>query len=352
MGEFLDAADQLNKRDVLSESEGEAVEKVFEGISALQRVHSKADLEISNIESVFAAFEMAKTLGGFADYSPSDIEGLISSLRRVIVATIESSLEFPAYTSASSVGIVSPEDGTNVIEVSPPNPYLEFVRKIKNVRQEYSPKRTAAVLTFNYDLAIDYAFHYENESVDYGFSNQEVCEESISVLKLHGSLNWARGKDTGNIYPQRLGYFLNGEWNEYQRNAPFHLYIGSEIEDCRISGEEVEDEPVLVPPTWNKSEYQSQLQSVWSRASDELKEAEHIFCIGFSLNPTDSFFRYLYGLGTVGNRPLKNFYVVDPAVDQIEDRYRDMLGPAAERVFRPIEGTFEGALDVVEQEFG
>jgi hypothetical protein len=206
------------------------------------------------------------------------------------------------------------------------------------------------VLTFNYDLALDYALHYEGLHLDYGLENQHVEREPIPVLKLHGSLNWARGEASGQIYPQMLDDFLGGRWKALESSAPFSLTLGSKIGDYELADEGAEDEPVLVPPTWNKAEYQNQLQSVWSRASDELEEAEHIFCIGFSLNPTDSFFRYLYGLGTVGSRPLKSFYVIDPAIDQIQDRYRDMLGPAAERVFKPVEGTFQDALAVIDNE--
>lgn len=350
MGEFLDAADKLEKRGDLPEEDSEKIRKVFEGIAALQDVHSKADLEINNIESVFAAFEMAKTLGGFAGYSPEDMDKLLVALRRLIVVTIESYLEFPAYTDSSSVVMFGNSGAGEYIEVKPPSPYPSFVERVKDVRQEYSPKRTVGLLTFNYDLALDYALYYEGISIDYGLENHYVERESIPVLKLHGSLNWAKGEVSSGIYPWMLGDFLDGEWRKLKSHTPFSLPLGSKIGDYQLADEDAEDEPVLVPPTWNKAEYQNQLQSVWSRASDELEEAEHIFCIGFSLNPTDSFFRYLYGLGTVGGRPLKNFFVVDPAVDRIQDRYLEMLGPAAERAFRPVKGTFEDALEIIESE--
>ncbi len=61
MGEFLDVAHNLWKTEG---STMPAFETVFRGISRLQQVHSKAKLDIQNVESVFAAFEMAKTLRG------------------------------------------------------------------------------------------------------------------------------------------------------------------------------------------------------------------------------------------------------------------------------------------------
>ena len=144
MGEFLDAADKLKKRGNLPRKDEDEIAKVFEGIAALQDVHSKADLQIYNIESVFAAFEMGKTLGGYAGYSPADMEEFIGALRRLIVITIESYLQFPAHGGNSVIAFGSSGAGDYVEPKAPP-PYLSFVEKVKDIRQEYSPKRTVGI---------------------------------------------------------------------------------------------------------------------------------------------------------------------------------------------------------------
>jgi len=64
MNEFLDTADLLFKNGIFREKE-EIFKLVREGISKLQAVHSKSRLDVNNIESVFNAFDMAKTLGKF-----------------------------------------------------------------------------------------------------------------------------------------------------------------------------------------------------------------------------------------------------------------------------------------------
>jgi len=86
--------------------------------------------------------------------------------------------------------------------------------------------------------------------------------------------------------------------------------------------------PLIVPPTWSKGEYYRQIGGVWRRAAQELGEAENIIVIGYSLPASDSFFPLLFGLGTVGNKPLRRFWVFDPD-EKVGDRFRTMLGPGA-----------------------
>ena len=72
------------------------------------------------------------------------------------------------------------------------------------------------------------------------------------------------------------------------------------------------DFPDVVPPTWNKSQYHGELESVWKAAARGLSTAENIIVCGYSLPESDQFFRYLYALGTVGELRLKNLGVFDP----------------------------------------
>jgi len=64
MGDFLDHAEELSHN---SDVDHEAFDLVFRGIKELQVVHSKAFLDINNVESVMAAFEMAKLFGRLGD---------------------------------------------------------------------------------------------------------------------------------------------------------------------------------------------------------------------------------------------------------------------------------------------
>jgi hypothetical protein len=107
--------------------------------------------------------------------------------------------------------------------------------------------------------------------------------------------------------------------------------------------------PVIVPPTWAKGTYYSDIKSVWRRAADEMKEAENIYVMGYSLPSTDEFFRLLFALGTAGTTRLKRFWVFDPNPD-VEQKFRSILGQAAEARFKffPLRFT-QGLSDLISQ---
>src|SRR5882724_9836229 len=62
-------------------------ENVFAAISRLQIGHSKCDLDLVNLESVFGVFEMQKLLGMGAD-----AEARVKSIQRMIAHTIDRSM--------------------------------------------------------------------------------------------------------------------------------------------------------------------------------------------------------------------------------------------------------------------
>src|SRR5438445_11948068 len=88
MADFLDVAHDLWKVGKVRDADAQFA-AVFRGISELQQVHSKAQLDIQNVESVFSAFEIAKTLNRFSTYSPDRLDELINAMRFVIVKHIE-----------------------------------------------------------------------------------------------------------------------------------------------------------------------------------------------------------------------------------------------------------------------
>ncbi|WP_233079735.1 hypothetical protein, partial [Rheinheimera soli] len=89
MGDFLERAQRLLVTRKV-EDKREHFERVFLAISKLQVVHSKAQLDLNNIESIFTAFELAKIIGHLPGFDSSrKISALIESFKEVIVATLE-----------------------------------------------------------------------------------------------------------------------------------------------------------------------------------------------------------------------------------------------------------------------
>lgn len=335
MLEFLDVAHDLWKTGKVS-SEDVSFSTVFKGLSALQRVHSKSQLDIQNVESVFAAFEMARTLNILGDYSPEDIEKLNAAMKTVIVSTIEQTLSIPVSGK----------------RITAPYPYGDFIDLLTYLRGSRKLKQDVAIITFNYDMALDFTFHMTNRSLDYGL-NKNTDSSAISLLKLHGSINWAQCSKCGTVIPWNLSdYFKKYEWRLWAEPKSVILGIGSHIGEFQHCDQNALSEAVVVPPTWNKSEYHKLLSSVWAKAAHELQEAENIFVVGYSLPPSDAFFRYLYALGTVGDKILKRFWVFNPDTSgEIRSRFKELLGPGAQQRFRYFQNSFGESIDILKKLF-
>jgi hypothetical protein len=332
MADFLDVAADLLRQERVQDARDDFA-AVIEARAELQQVHSKAQLDLLNLEAVFAALEMARTLGGFSKYRPEDAERLVHSLRKVIVKTLERTIFLPVRQT-----------------LLPPPPYGEFAKLCKGLR-DARPPQSVSVITFNYDVGADYGFTHNNMAIDYGLG-EDASPNAVPVLKLHGSLNWAQCNKCNRIVPWTLPMYL-----AQVRIGPggpsrgVNLPIGSQLETFKHCDAPVGGDPVLVPPTWNKTEYHRSLRSVWSRAATELRAAESILVFGFSLAASDAFFSYLYALGTAGGPPLRRFWVFDPD-PAVENRFRLLLGSGAERRFRFFREPFDVAIETVSKELG
>lgn len=336
MWNFLDVASDLMRSNAIAVGEKQpAFDRVFRTRHALQAVHSKAQLDLNNIESIFTALELGKVIQRVPGVSPSEIEESIVALKGLIVRTLEITMKFPI-------------DGSRI---GPPASYAKFAELLRFLQRDAYPARTVSVITFNYDVGLDVAMCRAGLGPDYGFEAAGVG--SVPLLKLHGSLNWATRKVTNQILGMRISDFLT--FYEQRRSVDFDgsLPVGRLLAQYfRESLIEVESEPVIVPPSWNKADYHAALSDTWSSAAQHLFEAEHIFVMGYSLPETDSFFRHLYALGSAGGTPLRRFEVFNPDASQALDlRFRNMLGTGAIARYRMHPHSFEIAIDVVRHMF-
>jgi hypothetical protein len=287
---------------------GELINKVFDAIAKLQGVYAKSFLDLTNIESLFGAVEMAKIIGRLADYTPEDIEGVREALIKLIVNTLQKKIIFPV-------------EGKIMV---PSQTYQDFVELIgdKGLGQ-------ASIITFNYDIALDFALYRADKDVDYCLNHSN---NGTKLIKLHGSMNWGRCKECDHIIPYYLNNYINDHrWDLYDKKfvlldishklsmlSKYHNHNGQADYDAI---------PVIVPPTWNKTTYHSNLSNVWNKAAKELSEARNIYVFGYSLPESDSFFRYLFALGTMGDSRLRRFWVFDPdETGAIKERYKQLLG--------------------------
>ncbi len=331
MADFLDVASDLLRSNSVPEKRNE-FERVFSAIGALQSVHSKAQLDLNNIESIFTVLELGRVIQRVPGLSSADIEAAIAALKELIVKTLEVTMKFPVHRRYIDV----------------PAPYGAFGDLLKYLQTEAFPSQTAAVISFNYDIAADMAMYRAGMGPDYIIEKPGGNHSPVPLLKLHGSLNWATDKNTRAIRPLHLqSYFQKYSYQGFDERAEVRLPIGSQLvkyfKQCASS--EVENEPVIVPPSWNKADYHSALSDVWAAAAKHLSEAEHIFIIGYSLPETDSFFRHLYALGSVGSAPLRRIAVFNPDNSgATKQRFEALLGPGARARYEYFPMKFDDAI--------
>lgn len=334
MNDFLDAARRLLSTGAVSDK-AEHFEGVFRAIGNLQAVHSKAQLDITNIESIFTAFEIANVLGKLPGESADNIPRVIAGLKEVIVKTLEVSIDFPTRRGS----------------VCPPETYEQFAQLVAHLRGAAKPRKTVSVITFNYDIAADLALFQYGLGPDYGLAQKPRTDDPVQLLKLHGSLNWAANETSSEVVPLHLeDYFSKYSLRSWDERGTCKLSLGSHLAEYFETNTDLRvlPEPVIVPPTWNKADYHRALSAVWSAAAKHLSEAAAIYVIGYSLPETDAFFRLLYGLGTVGANPLERFHVYNPDTSgSVDARFRSLLGPGAEARYSYFPERFEHAVGMI-----
>lgn len=329
MADFLDVAERLLHSGEVRE-DAHAFQLVFRAIHMLQPAFAKARIDTDNLESVYAAFEMARVFGRLGDLPDEDLKRLPAAMRTVIVRTLESTVSFVR--------------GHETVEA--PSAYRQLVDLISKLRCLPGRPHRVSVITFNYDLALDYALYSARVPVYYRLSSQDP--DAVPLLKLHGSINWYRGSDGIKAWTMR-DQFRRSLWRIPGGDAPVKLRLsvdapGSDETEHRTGLRD----PFIVPPAWSKVSHFEDIQPVWRGAADAFSTAENIIVIGYSMPETDGFFRYLYALGTMSQTRLKRFLLFDPFASDnspLVERYRDVIGSALLRAqrFAAIQLPFESS---------
>jgi hypothetical protein len=336
MSNFLDVARDLLRSGEINEHASD-FDHVFDYLRSAQIMQSKASLDLSNIETVFTALEIADIIaerpGSLDRNAPAAV---LASLKKLIAVTLERKIKYRADANR---------------KITPRGSYPRLVKFIGELGQR-RPTLSASIITFNYDLGIDFSAALSGQRIDYGLETH--VSGALPVLKLHGSLNWGTDSESGEIIALSPQDFFNNVSHMFLAggaNENLSLGLGANFPAWfeRAYKRKVKSEPVIVPPTWKKGEHQASLSRVWRTAASHLKGAQYIFVFGYSLPETDGFFRLLYGLGTAGGEPIRSFRVFDPD-SRVDARFKILLGPGAESRYRFNPFTFDQALNEVRKE--
>ena len=341
MKDFFSTVCDLYEDHLISDEDREAFKLVIEAKQALERILVKVELQLDNMETLFSLIEMGRLINYFPGNTP--VEKLHKAIQKVIVRTIE--LKTTCHYRLASA-----------------DAYDMLLREIKALWGQRG-LWNSSILTFNYDLAIDYAVERNAGAIDYCLQEkQDTSPRGFKLLKLHGSFNWAklRKDDKVEVIPIPVSSYIN----EYCPAPPelerittadlplkkvattFHIDIGSKINKLKpklykeYDASAFDDFPLIVPPTWSKTEYHTILRNVGSQAAKEIAGAKYIFIIGYSMPPSDLFFQHLLALGTLNITRIKSFWVVDTS-DEIIARYKKLIRMASEETFRELGQAFD-----------
>lgn len=334
MANFTDVMDQLVKTDDGSSFKSD-YELVQRARARLSLAHSKAQLDIDNLEALFGAFEVARVIGRLSGISDDEVKELSPALKRSIYKTLERRVQFPIEGSGQGryVGL--------------PKPYHEFALLLNDMCKGQDFRNTA-VISFNYDLCLDFALHRHGIPFTYELTPGDNTE-GLRLLKLHGSMNWGICPGCNKTVPWLLrDFFRTHSYNNlwFSEVKTVILDLASKLGSYKHCGEKGLIEPLLIPPSWNKTEYHPLVAPVWGAAARELSEAENIVICGYSLPETDSFFRHLYALGTISDARVKRFWVINPD-KTVETRYQSLLGQAVRSRFSFYDKTFSESVNFV-----
>jgi hypothetical protein len=311
--DFIDRADDLRQRS--RDVSAPDFKLIFDVLNKrLPILHAKSNQDIQNIETVFNLIEMGQLLERFPGTEPSYIPDLSRAIRTVLAETVELSCQF--------------RYDRNETHWLPPTGYLTVTDHLFDGTLDDS--ENAALITFNYDVGLETALYWRNREIDYGFGSP--IPTAVPLLKLHGSLNWARCTKCETLRAISMRQIFESQ--PAPRSASTsprilrHLRIKPLIDrlpphcpDAPVLGV-----PALVPPSWNKTQYHGAFRRIWARAAKELSEAEQIVIIGYSYPEADAFFHALVALGLADGHRVRKVLVVDPN-SEVAQRVHRMLGP-------------------------
>jgi NAD-dependent SIR2 family protein deacetylase len=338
MRNFIARAKKLQEQNGFGESSADIQAVLDAAYRDLRKVQAKAAIDYLNVEELFSAIDMGAMLGVFGSREPSTLNELRRAVRVFIYRTLEETVRI----KRSDRAIHGPEGYDALAKLT-----LEKMRKTFRLG-----KREVAFITFNYDACLEFALVKNGMGVDYGLRESFLDQDEtryqivVRVLKLHGSINWARCQTCNAIVPTEIDPWRRAQFIDVMDQPnDLKLLLGSRISAKQHTcGTPFDSVPLLVPPTWNKAADTAELGEVWRRAARELASADNIVVIGYSFPISDTFFRYLFALGSDSDVHLEHFILLNGEHrDQTVPRFAQLLGPMAKSALTSHPFVFAGA---------
>jgi hypothetical protein len=163
---------------------------------------------------------------------------------------------------------------------------LEGPPCLKHSRLANSMERGDAVISFNYDILMDNALRNSNKITDSGYllplqrvsdngywRRPEETTSDVTLLKLHGSMNWL--------------HCINCNSYLLMRSEKVGSWDASHPKFCPNCQEPASLNRVIVPPMLTKDYSSQPIDYLWRQAGKCVSRVRDIVILGYSLPPTD-----------------------------------------------------------------
>jgi hypothetical protein len=189
------------------------------------------------------------------------------------------------------------------------------------------------IVCFNWDLVLETVCKRLGLKISYGGK----VSGDIELAKPHGSLNLAQDS--------RLHYEETRERSGKHSNVrdlDEEWQIGDKVilrvKDPKDARERIIDpfkDKVLVEPNARKTYASGWLRMQWARALRMVRAADEIVIIGYSLPKADFRPRLLIQMAALERATPPNFVLVDPKLELILQRYRELLSAPINLAWKP-----------------
>jgi hypothetical protein len=346
--------------------------------NVLSRGSSRATVDINNLESVFSAVEMMDTLGIEKMVLDLDGDQLKKHFVKGIAGVLMASLKFPIKAKPEIPPRVTPE-GDHIsaaecnFDLGIPLGYASFTNLLSRLLSS-DAQYGITIVTFNYDIALEAALSIAGIAFSYGLPGVEKPESRVTILKLHGSVNWMSPRatdvehirsslDADDTFKEDTALNRSLAWatmiqtfsvsemlkipkGEYTIRDTVTIPLSSYIcDDIATTGYE-DYLPLIVPPAESKLESRRRMSALWFDAHNAMINAETFIISGYSMPPTDQFFRHLYSLSGIIGEVVNGFWVFDKSKDTI-DRFQDLVGGQAKQKFIGREMSFSEGMKML-----
>ena len=147
--------------------------------------------------------------------------------------------------------------------------------------------QNAGIISFNWDLVLDrLLFGTAINGTSYGFNKTE--DESPSLLKPHGSLNWFEEEVGRRLKPDRRVCVF--------KNNSDSVFAFSKFRAPRL-GQEDPVTPLIVPPVYLKNFEKPVFRELWRNCVTLLNQTRKVVFLGYSMPLTDLHARYIMRCG-------------------------------------------------------